>query len=108
MAGVDLQTLVNSFLRQARKESDPAAFLDDLNSEAVTALMGGDQFVTSTRFDGLDSEMERRFDAGQLAQVTEAALQQLEAEALLDDGDTMPPPGAARYADFGDTPVNFG
>lgn len=108
MAKVDLQTLVSSFLRQARKESDPAGFLDDLNAEAVAATMAGDQFVTTTRFDGIESILERKFEATQLLQVTEMALQQLEAEAGLEDGETMPVPGAVRYADFSGAQAQFG
>lgn len=108
MANVDLQTMVGSFLRQARKESDPQQFLDDLNAQAVAAVMGHDQFVTTTRFDGVESTIERRFDAARLLQVTEMALQQLEAEEDLAEGETMPPPGAVRYADFGQARAQFG
>lgn len=96
MAAVDPHTLAAGFLRQARQQAVPAAtWLQRLNAEAVAALAAGDVFVTSTGFDGVNSELERRFDAQQLLQITEICLQRLEAEA-----DETQPDGSNRYADF--------
>lgn len=108
MAKVDLQTLVQAWLRRARKESDPAAWLDQIHESALLAVTNGDQFVTQTRFDGLDSTLIRSVEAAELLQIAEICLQHLEAESALAEGETMPPPGAVRYADFGDTLARLG
>lgn len=110
MAKVDLQTLVQAWLRRARKEPDPAAWLDEIHEAALLAVTGGDQFVTQTAFDGVASTLIRGVEASELLQIAEMCLQHLEAEtaADLEEGEEMPPPGAVRYADFGATPTRFG
>lgn len=110
MAKVDLQTLVQAWLRRARKEPDPAAWLDAIHEAALGAVTNGDQFVTSARFEGVESTLVRSVEASELLQIAELCLQQIEAETAADlgEGETMPPLGAVRYADFGSSPARFG
>jgi hypothetical protein len=108
MAKADLQILIQAWLRRARRESDPAAWLDQIHEAALLAVTNGDTFVTATRFDGLDSTLVRGVEATELLQIAEMCLQHLEAEAELEEGDVMPPPGAARYADFSTVPARLG
>lgn len=108
MAKVDLQTLVQAWLRRARREPDPEAWLDAIHEAALLAVTTGDQFVTSTRLDGVDSTLVRGIEASELLQIAELCLQQLDAEAAAAEGDETPPPGAVRYADFGSVPARFG
>ncbi len=96
MAAVDLPTLASGFLRQARAQSVPArTWLLKLNAEAVAALAKGDVFVTSTAFVGGSSSLTRDFNAGQLLQVTEYCLAQLDKE----EADEAPD-SSNRIADF--------
>lgn len=106
--GVDLQTQVQAWLRRARKQPDPEAWLDALHEQATTALAAGDLFVTTTAFESESSTLERRFDAALLQQVTELCLQRLEAETAAGGSDHTPAPGAVRYADFGSHPSTLG
>lgn len=110
MAKVDLQTLIQAWLRRARTQTDPAAWLDQIHEAALTAVTQGDQFVTSTRFDGLDSTLIRGVEATELLQIAELCLQHLEAEEAADlaEGETLPAPGSVRFADFSDTPARWG
>ena len=110
MAQVDIQTMTQAWLRRARREPDPAAWLDEIHEAALAAVTAGDQFVTSTSFDGVTSTLIRGVEATTLLQIAEMCLQHLEAETAADlaDGESMPAPGAARYADFSDTPARFG
>ena len=104
MAAVDLNTLALGFLRQSRLQGVPAAtWLHELNAKAVSALAAGDTFVTGVGFDGTSSNMERRFDAQQLLQVTEICLHTLEAEEAGGIAD-----GTNRYADFSQRQSTWG
>lgn len=100
MAEINHNTLVQGFLRRARKKPDPKAWLEELNEKAVDALAGGDEFVLVISDEGSSSTSERRYDAQQLLQVTEGALQILEAETAAGGAENIPPAGAVRYGDF--------
>lgn len=103
MADVDINLLMQSFLRKARAQDgeQPAAaitWLTNLNSEAVAAVIDGDIFVTSSVYKGQSSGQKQEFNAKELLQITEACLQRLEWEA--ENSIELPPPGAVRYGDF--------
>lgn len=105
MAEINHNTLVQGWLRKARKQPDPQAWLEELNGKAVDALTGGDEFVITLSDEGASNTSERRFDAQQILQVTEGALQILEAETAAGGKDKVPSPFGVRYGDFSSLPT---
>lgn len=91
---IDLQ----AWLRVARQQPDPAAWLTGLLTDATMAVASNDVFVSVTSFKGQSSESTRNVDARFLQHVTERCLQQLEAEAAAEaEGTTLPSSNAVRY-----------
>ena len=107
MADVDQQILLRGFLRIARNQEDPVTWLETLQAAAVTAITGGDIFVTATGFEGENSTLERKFLASDLLQLTELALLQLEAEESAGD-DALPATGSVKYPDYSYVPAKLG
>lgn len=92
---------VQSWLRKARRQPDPAAWLDNLNDQATNAVAAHDEYVSMTSDEGGSATSERGVNARFLQHVTEQCLQILEAEAAAEAaGNTLPPPHAVRYASF--------
>lgn len=67
-------------LRVARGMPDPAGYLNGKHKEAMDAVMAGDEYVTSTSFEGQSSAAERGMPAATLLQLYEIALQRYEVE----------------------------
>jgi len=99
--------LVQSFLRQAKAQPDPAGWLTEKHAEALAAVTAGDTFVTSHSFNGQSAGEERGIPAETLLQIYEACLQQLEIEAAEAAG-TYNQPGHIRFADFSKNPCTLG
>lgn len=92
---------VLAWLRKARKQPDPVAWLEQQQEAATTAVASQDEYVTVTSDEGGSATSERSVNARFLQHVTEHCLQRLEAEAAAAaEGLTLPPPGAIRYATF--------
>ena len=102
--------LISALLREARKQPDPAAWLGDIQSDALTATLGGDLMQTSLGKGSAASAWIREIPANILAQLCESAIQRLEAEAAAVaagiTGDL--PPGNVRFADFSSQPCTLG
>lgn len=92
---------VQAWLRRARKQADPVAWLEHLQTAATDAVAANDEFVTVTTDEGGSHTATRDVNARFLQHVTEHCLQQLEAEAAAAaEGLPMPNPNAVRYASF--------
>ena len=90
---------IASWLRKARRQQDPVAYLDRLNDMATDACAAGDEYVTITTDEGGSNTAERKIESRFLQHVTEACLQRLDAEEAA-GADKLPPIGAIRYVDF--------
>lgn len=99
--------LIQGFLRQAKAQPDPLAWLNEKHAEALAAVTAGDTFVTSHSFSGQSGTEERGIPAETLLQIYEACLQQLEAEVREASG-IYEQPGHIRYADFSKQPSTLG
>lgn len=91
---------LSAWLRKARRQPDPVAWLDKLNDDATTAVGAGDEFVTMMNDESGGSTSERKIDARFLQHVTEHCLRRLEAESAAGGADKLPPSRAVRYGDF--------
>lgn len=91
---------IASWLRKARRQQDPVAYLDGLNDQATNAVAANDEYVTITTDEGGSNTAERNVDARFLQHVTEMCLQRLDAEEAAGGADKLPPIGAIRYVDF--------
>lgn len=91
---------IASWLRKARRQQDPVAYLDGLNDQATNAVGAGDEYVTVTTDEGGSNEAEREISARFLQHVTEICLQQLDAEQKAGGSDKLPPMGSVRYLSF--------
>jgi hypothetical protein len=99
--------LIQGFLRQAKSQPDPVAWLTEKHAEVLAAVAAGDTFVTSHSFSGQSGAEERGIPAETLLQIYEACLQQLEVETEEAEG-TYKQPGHIRYADFSKHPCTLG
>lgn len=100
-APIITSTDLQAWLRKARRQPDPVAWLDRLNDQATDAVAAHDEYVTMTSDEGGSATSERKVDARFLQHVTEQCLQVLEAEAAAaDEGLTLPPSNAVRYGSF--------
>ena len=79
-ASINSEILITSFLRRARQQPDPLAWLTQKHSEALDAVTAGDEFVTSTSDEGGSATSERGIPAATLLQLYELALQRYEAD----------------------------
>jgi hypothetical protein len=91
---------IATWLRKARRNQDPVAYLDALNDQATNAVAAGDEYVTITTDEGGMNTAERKVESRFLQHVTEMCLQTLEAQLAAGGADNLPPPGAVRYGDF--------
>ncbi len=73
----------------------------------MTAVMAGDEFVTSSTTEGGGSSAERGMPATTLLQLYESALQVYEAEASATAAG-FSAPGSVRHADFSEGPSILG
>ena len=78
-ASINSDLLIAGILRRARQQPDPSAWLNERHTEALDAVLAGDQFVTSTSFKGQASAIERGIPATDLLQIYEVAIQRFEA-----------------------------
>lgn len=101
------QLIISGFLRQAKAQPDPIAWLTQLHAEALTAVTAGDTFVTGHNFSGQSGTEERQILATEALQIYEACLQHLEAESKAAQG-IFEGPGTVRYADFSAYPSTLG
>lgn len=104
---VNPQLLISGFLRQAKAQADPVAWLTERHGEVLLAVAGGDTFVTSHGFSGQSGTEERNIPAVTLLQIYEACLQNLEAESAAASG-VFNGRGSVRYADFSSYPCTLG
>ncbi len=79
-ASINPDILLAGILRKARGTPDPSAWLTARHDEAMTAVMAGDEYVTSTSDEGGSNTAERGMPAATLLQLYELALQRYEAE----------------------------
>lgn len=91
---------IASWLRKARRATDPIAYLDGLNDDATEAVAQNDQFVTVAVYKNSSQTIKQNVDARFLQHVTEICLQRLEAEAAVGGADKLPPVGSIRYLSF--------
>lgn len=91
---------IASWLRKARRQEDPVAYLDGLNDLATDAVAAGDEYVTITTDEGGSNTAQRNVDARFLQHVTEMCLQRLDAEDAAGGAENLPPVGAIRYLSF--------
>lgn len=83
------------------------AWLNQRHADALSAVMAGDEFVTSTSFHGESHTAERGLPAVTLLSLYEAALQiQEQYQAAETAGTEMP--GGVRHADFSKHPCTLG
>ncbi|HRK15058.1 MAG TPA: hypothetical protein PK490_12250 [Prosthecobacter sp.] len=101
------ELLIQGFLRQARLQVAPVAWLNERHAEALSAVAAGDEFVTSTTYQGQASAALRGVPATMLLQIYEACLQRLEAEESAASG-IYESPGSVRHADFSGFPSTLG
>ena len=94
----DLDVL--SWLRRARKEPDPVAYLEGLNTAATDAIAGGDEYVEVLTSDGTSSQQKRDINARFLQHVTELCLQRLAAEEAAGGADKMTSINSIRIGAF--------
>jgi len=94
-------TDLRAWLRVARQQPDPVAWLTNWLTTATMAVAAHDEYVTMTSDEGGSATSERKVDARFLQHVTEQCLQVLEAEAAAAaEGLTLPPSNAVRYGSF--------
>lgn len=79
-ASLNSDLLIAGFLRRARQQPDPLAWLTQKHSDALDAVTAGDEFVTSTSDEGGSATSERGIPAATLLQLYEIALQRYEAD----------------------------
>lgn len=89
-----------AWLRKARRQGDPVAWLDGLNDQATDAVANGDEYITMTSDEAGSSSAERQVNARFIQHVTELCLQRLEAEEEAGGAENLPPVGAVRYGCF--------
>jgi len=102
------QLVIAGVLRKARLETDPAAWLQAQHDAALTAVLAGDTFVSSTAFEGGSTTAERQIPATTLLEIMEACLQQYEAEVEAEEAGQASTPGSVRWADFSENPCTLG
>lgn len=107
-APLNSDLLLSALLRVARLEPDPKAYIQQYHSEALAAVMRGDEFVSSTAFGGQSATSERSLDAQTLLQLYEAALQILDQEEAAEETGLYVGPGSVRHADFSQYPSTLG
>lgn len=106
-ATLNAELLVSGILRRAKLQEDPAAWLNTQHGLALDAVMAGDEYVTSTSFDGASHTAERGLTAVTLLSLYEAALNLFEQETAADDAG-MSAPGSVKHADFSKHPCTLG
>lgn len=99
--------LLSGVLRDARRQSDPVAYIDALHSAAFTAYKSGAEFVDQLTSEAGSSHSIQGVSIETLLQLYEAALQTLEAEAAAAAG-TAYGSGEVRYGDFSRQPCTLG
>lgn len=91
---------LSAWLRKARRQEDPVAWLDALNDKASDAVAAGDEYITMTTDEAGSTSASREVNARFVQHVTELCLQRLEAEEAAGGAENLPPAGAVRYGDF--------
>lgn len=94
--------LLSGILRDARRQPDAIAYLNNLHAAAWTAVKAGDEYVTTTSDEGGSNTAERGMTATTLLQLYELAIQEIEAES------TLPASRSVRYGDFSSQPCTLG
>lgn len=102
--------LLAGFLRLARRQADPKAWLEAIQSAAFTGNGTNvnevldrmqDQFASGVGSEGANTQWLREMSCLLIAQLCEAALQTIEAEeAAEEQGVGAGGPGSVRHADF--------
>lgn len=91
--------LLKGFIRDAKDEDDPIAWVRAIQKTAMTAWRAGDEYASAIGHAGSSTAWLRDVPAGVLASMCEAVLEVLEAEAAAEDAGL---PGTAapgiRYA----------
>lgn len=110
--------LLSAFLRLARKQDDPAEWIESLQSAALTGNSSDvavildkmqDQFAGNVSTEGGSTAWLRELSCILIAQLCEAALQRLEAEEAAEEAGTGAAPlGSVRYPDFSKYPCILG
>ena len=91
---------IASWLRNARKQAAPQAWLEQLNEDATDAIAAGDVFVNVLSGEGTSSSQDRDVNARFLQHVTELCLQRLAAAEAAGGEENLPPTNAVRVGAF--------
>ncbi len=106
-ATLNAELLVSGILRRSKLHDDPEEWLNTQHGLAFDAVMAGDEYVTSTNFEGQSHTAERGLTAVALLSLYEAALNLFEQEKAAADAG-MSAPGSVRHADFSQHPCTLG
>lgn len=79
-ASINSDLLISAFLVRARQQPDPLAWLTQKHSDALDAVIAGDEFVTSTSDEGGSATSERGIPATTLLQLYQIALDRYQAD----------------------------
>lgn len=107
LANPDL--LIKAFVRDAKDEADPIAWVRAIQKTAMTAVRSGDEHASAVSHAGSSTAWVREVPATVLASMCETVLTQLEAEAAAEEAglDGVAANGV-RYADFSREPCTLG
>lgn len=101
------ELLISGFLRRAKAQPDPLAWLNERHSAAFDAVAAGAAFISGTNSPEGGHTAEENVPAQILMQIYEICLQTLEAEAEASQG-IFRQTGSVRYADFSAHPCTLG
>lgn len=103
LPSINSDLLVAALLRRARDMQDPLAWLKARHTEALDAVLAGDEYVTETSGESGANTAERQMPANLLLQLYESALVTYEAQ----NGGTETI-GSIRSGDFSCMPCILG
>ena len=106
-ASINADLLISGILRRAKQEENPEQWLTARHGEALDAVMAGDEYVTSTNFEGSSHTAERGLTAATLLAIYESALNLYAQEQAAESGG-LATPGSVRHADFSKHPCTLG
>jgi hypothetical protein len=75
---MDLDAQVRAYVDRARSQGDPAAWLRALRDRAMDAVNKGDVEITMSSFEGGSASGARKFNAQQLLETAQLALEEIE------------------------------
>lgn len=70
--------LIRAFVDRASTSATPADTLRDIRDKALAAVEAGDQEITTTSFEGGMATGSRKFNATQLLEIVQLALEEIE------------------------------